>query len=231
MKCLWELSLMKMDISLIAAQNVYDILLQRYKELRRGSSSSENDDEAYDINPYLMSLSTEKIDADYMDSRFKKYVKMLNEHADERAIESVLNELHRSFASLTQDEQKYANILLKDIQNNDFIVREDSNVMDYIVEYQTRAKSDQISTFARQIGISEWKLRDIMNKHVTERDINAFGQYDELIMSVDIDIAKKYFDKVEGDDIPRRKVRAKLDELVRRFILEGGLDISDVPHL
>ena len=124
---------MKMDISLIAAQNVYDILLQRYKELRRGSSSSENGDEAYDINPYLMSLSTEKIDADYMDSRFKKYVKMLNEHADERPIESVLNELHRSFASLTQDEQKYANILLKDIQNNDFIVREDSNVMDYIV--------------------------------------------------------------------------------------------------
>lgn len=212
-------------------QNVYDILLQRYKELRRGSAGSGDGDEAYDINPYLMSLSTEKIDADYMDSRFKKYVKMLTEHANERAIESVLNELHRSFASLTQDEQKYANILLKDIQNNDFIVREDSNVMDYIVEYQTRAKSDQISTFARQIGISEWKLRDIMNKHVTERDINAFGQYDELIMSVDIDIAKKYFDKVEGDDIPRRKVRAKLDELVRRFILEGGLDISDVPHL
>nr|WP_302600018.1 HsdR family type I site-specific deoxyribonuclease [uncultured Cellulosilyticum sp.] len=206
-------------------KQVYDTLLQRYKELRRGGGGSGAGDEAYDIDPYLMSLSTEKIDSDYMDSRFKKYVKLLNDNADEETIKNMLNELHRSFTSLSQEEQKFANILLKDIQNHDLNVSDDKNVMDYIIEYQTRAKSDQISTFAKRLGIYEQKLREIMKKHVTESDINAFGQYDKLIANIDIDIAKSYFDEIEGVNIPKRKVRAKLDELLRRFILEDGFDI------
>lgn len=55
-------------------KQVYDTLLQRYKELRRGGTGSGDEDEAYDIDSYLMALSTEKIDSDYMDSRFKKRI-------------------------------------------------------------------------------------------------------------------------------------------------------------
>lgn len=206
-------------------EETYNTLLQRYKELKRGSGGTGEDEEAYDIDSYLMALSTEKINSDYMDKRFKRYVKLLNENADEETIDNMLNELHRSFASLTQDEQKFANILLKDIQNHDLIVRDDKNVREYIIEYQARAKNDQIRAFATRLGIYEKKLREIMEKHVTEDDINAFGQYDNLIQSVDIETAKRYFDEVEGIDVPKRKVRAKLDELLRRFILEDGFDI------
>lgn len=203
----------------------YNTLLQRYKELRRGSDSKGGNEEVYDIDPYLMSLSTERIDSDYMDRRFKKYVKLLKDNADEETINNMLNELHQSFASLTQEEQKFANILLKDIQNREIVIREDKNVREYIVEYQTRAKSDQISTFASKLGLPEIYLRKIMEKHVTESDINAFGQYDILIENVNIEMAKKYFDEAEGVDIPKHRVRAKLDEFIRRFILEGGFDI------
>ena len=150
---------------------------------------------------------------------------MLKDNADENTRNEMLNELHRSFASLSQEEQKFANILLKDIQNHDLIVSNDKNVREYIVEYITRAKSEQISTFARFLGLYEQKLREIMAKHVTENDINAYGQYDELISSVDITVAKAYFDKLEGVDVSKRRVRAKLDELLRKFILEGGFDI------
>lgn len=113
-----------------------------------------------------------------------------------------------------------------DIQNHEIKVSDDKNVMELIIEYQSRAKDDQISAFARRIGVYEKKLREIMSKHPTENDINAFGQYDELIANVDIDTAKKYFDEVEGSDVPKRKVRAKLDELLRRFILEDGFDLA-----
>lgn len=215
----------KETVTLVFDGQMYEILLQRYKELRRGGSGSGDGDEPYDIDPYLMALSTEKIDSDYMDSRFKKYVKLLNDNADEQTINDMLNELHRSFASLTQEEQKYANILLKDIQNRDLIIRDDKNVREYIIEYLTRAKSDQISTFAIRLGINEAKLRNIMEKHVTEDDINAFGQYDELIVDVDIDRAKQYFDELDSDDIPKRKIRARLDAYLRKFILEDGFDI------
>ena len=215
----------KESYSLKFDEHTFDTLLQRYKELSRGRDAGDNVDEAYDIDPYLMSLSTEKIDSDYMDSRFKKYVKLLNDHADEETINHMLNELHRSFSSLSQEEQKFANLLLKDIQNHDLVVSDEKNVREYIVEYQTRAKSNQISTFAERLGIYEQKLRQIMEKHVTEEDINAFGQYDELIQNIDIETAKRYFDEKENTDIPKRKVRAKLDHLLRTFILEGGFDI------
>lgn len=97
---------------------------------------------------------------------------------------------------------------------------------DYIVEYQARAKNDQIHRLAAILGLHEQKLRDIMDKHVTENDIDAFGQYNDLVQSVDIDTAKAYFDKKEGEDIPKRKVRSKLDSLLRKYILSGGFDIE-----
>ena len=40
-----------------------------------------------------------------------------------------------------------------------------------------------------------------------------------------LSIAKQYFDEKEGSNVPKRKVRAKLDELLRKFILEDGFDI------
>ena len=207
-------------------EEIYNTLLQRYKELRHNGGGSGEDDGAYDIDPYLMSLSTEKIDSDYMDSRFKKYIKMLNEEVDAKNIETMLNELHRSFASLSQEEQKFANILLKDIQNNDLVVSNDKSIREYITEYQTRAKNDQIHIFALRLGVQEKSLRDIMEKHVTEKDINSFGQYDRLVQGVNIETAKKYFDEIEGTDVPKRKVRSKLDALLRKFILEGGFELK-----
>ena len=222
----YKWSNIEMIIQACFDKQVYDTLLQRYKELRRGGGGSGEGEEAYDIDPYLMALSTEKIDSDYMQSRFCKYVKSLDDQSDEETVNALLNELHRAFASLSQDQQKFANILLKDIQNHEIKVSDDKNVMELIIEYQSRAKDDQISAFARRIGVYEKKLREIMSKHPTENDINAFGQYDELIANVDIDTAKKYFDEVEGSDVPKRKVRAKLDELLRRFILEDGFDLA-----
>ena len=59
-----------------------------------------------------------------------------------------------------------------------------------------------------------------------EEDINAFGRYDKLVEQVNIDVAKEYFEKAEKTEIPKRKVRSKLDKLLREFILSGGFEIS-----
>ena len=55
-----------------------------------------------------------------MNSRFEKWQKQLydpNVSKEER--EATLEELHKSFAMLSQEEQKYANIFLHDIQSGD----------------------------------------------------------------------------------------------------------------
>ena len=52
-------------------------------------------------------------------------------------------------------------------------------------------------------------------------DINEYSQLENLKETVDIDLAKAYIDKKEGADVPKRKVRAVIDSIIRKFILEG----------
>ncbi|MBQ8117014.1 MAG: type I restriction endonuclease subunit R [Lachnospiraceae bacterium] len=214
----------KESYSLDFDEEVYNTLLMRYKELRRGRTPG-GEEEPYDIEPYLMSLSSEKIDSDYMDSRFKQYVKMLHDNADEKTRNALLNDLHRSFAGLSREEQQYANILLRDVQNQEIVISDEKNIREYITEYRVRAQNEQIRSFAKRLGVNEKSLRELMEMQVSEQDINAFGRFDYIMQSADIMIAKAYFDKLDGTDVPKRKVRQRLDAYLRKFILEGGFDI------
>lgn len=134
-------------------ETTYLILALRYKELFSGGGAGPgSDDIPYEIDSYLTEINTGVIDANYMNSRFKKYIKALQDGTETAA---VLDELHKSFATLTQEEQKYANIFLHDVQNGDVKVDEGKTLRDYITEYMTRAKNDQIHRFAVAIGVDE----------------------------------------------------------------------------
>ena len=97
----------------------------------------------YDIDGYITTIDTDDIDADYMNSRFEKYRKALSV-GDPADVEKASQELHNTFASLTQEEQKFANIFLRDIETGDVIIEPGKSLRDYINEYMTRAKDDQI---------------------------------------------------------------------------------------
>lgn len=75
-----------------------------------------------------------------MNSRFEKYLKLL--HNNSEAKDLALSELHKFFATLTQEEQKYANIFLHDIQRGDIVVEKGKTLRDYITEYQVKAGND-----------------------------------------------------------------------------------------
>ena len=160
-----------------------------------------------------------------MDSRFDKYLKLLQSGDSKELIEQALNDLHKTFATLTQEDQKYANIFLHDIQRGDITVEEGRTLHDYIIEYQARAKDDQIHRLSELFGINEEKLRKIMGLRVTDANINEFGRYDELKATVDKEKAKTYFEKLTGTKLPLFKVNIKVDDLLRKFIFEGGFEI------
>lgn len=138
----------------------------------------------------------------------------------------MLDELHKSFATLTQEEQKYANIFLHDVQNGDVKVDEGKTLRDYITEYMTRAKNDQIHRFAVAIGVDEAMLRGFMQLKVTEVNINEFGRFDKLKATVNRVTAKVFLGAFEGTAIKPFQINMKLDQVLRRFILEGGFDIT-----
>lgn len=219
----------KKKIRLLLDENTYLILALRYKELFGGGSGggTGGGDIPYDIDSYLTEINTGKIDVDYMNSRFNKYLKLLqSDESTEDAKDKALAELHKTFAMLSQEEQKYANIFLHDVQRGDVMIEEGKSLRDYITEYQENAKNDQIRKFANAIGVDESKLRVFMNLHLSEENINEFGRFDELKESIDRNKAKEYFEKLESTIVPLRKVQIKIDSTLRRFVLEGGFDVE-----
>lgn len=212
------------SVSMDFDERIYVTLLQRYKELSDPVGPAL-DDVPYDIETYITEINTGAIDADYMNANFKKWLKQLQDGSSQEMIEQTLNELHKSFASMSQEEQKFANVFLHDVESGEITLEEGKTLKDYIIEYQVNAKNDQIHRFSVNVGVNEEKLRAIMALHVTEANINEFGRFDDLKMSVDLDVARKYFENLEEKKIPAFKLTLKLDTLLRKFILLDGFEV------
>lgn len=209
-----------LPIPVLIDEQTYLILALRYKELfAEGGSGGGGGGIPFEIEGYLTEIDTDKIDSDYMNSRFTKYLKALYEGEKAISVEQALNELHKSFAALTHDEQKIANIFLHDVQRGDVKLIEGKTFRDYITEYQFTVKEDEIYEVVSSFGLDESMLRKILSTHVTENNIDEFGRFGELLSSVDSAKAKQYFENKEGQTIPAFKVKVKTDKLLREFIL------------
>lgn len=214
------------SITVSLDEKTYLVLVLRYKELFDNSDRDDDDGVPYDLDSYITEIDTGLIDSDYMNSRFEKYIKLLYvEGVTQEALEQAETELHKTFATLSQEEQKYANIFLHDIQRGDVRVSDGKSLRDYINEYLLKAKDDQIHRVAVALGVDETKLRNIMALKLNSANINEFGRYDELKKTVDKTKAKEYFEQIEGIRLIPPKVNVKVDNLLREFILSGGMEI------
>ena len=209
-------------------ETTYLTLALRYKELfgsGEGDGGGEGD-VPYDISGHLTEIDTGVIDADYMNARFDKYLKKLYSSGESKEfMEQALADLHSSFATLTQEEQKFAKLFLGDIQCGDAKIAEGKTLRDYISEYQVKAKRDQIHIFANTFGINEDLLTKFMGMRVTESNINEFGHFQSLLDSVDGAKAAKYFEALEGQPIPPFRIKIKVDNLLRAFVFDGGFEL------
>lgn len=207
-------------------ESTYFVLIQRYKELGGNESEQGTEDVPYDLVGYITEIDTGRIDADYMNSRFEKYIKLLNETGiKQEAVEQAEAELHKTFATLSQEEQKYADIFLHDIQRGDVRVREGESFRYYINKYLSEAQNDQIHRIALCLGVDEAMLRNMIRLKLNKNNMNEFGRYDELKKTIDKGKAKEYFENIEGKQISPPKVNIKADHLLREFIEKGGFDI------
>ena len=213
-------------IVMVIDENSFLSLALRYKELfAPGGEPGGNpvEDLPYEIDPHLTEINTGAIDHKYMESRFRKYLKQLQDGVETT---TALKELRRSFAILSQEQQKYARIFLTDVQQGNIIVEDDKTLIDYINQYQAEAHNDRIHRFAVAIGVDEVMLRDFMDRGVVMDDINAFGRFDRLKATVDKDVAKAYFEEAEGKPIKAFRIPAMIDKILRLFISSGGFDID-----
>jgi type I restriction enzyme, R subunit len=214
-------------IEMLCDEKTYLALALRYKELYSGSGGSPGtDDIPFEIATHLTQIDTGKIDVDYMNSRFEKFLKVLEQRGITDELRSqVLDEVHKSFAYLPQEEQKFANIFLNDVQRGEANLSAGWTLRDYITSYRSHAKDAQIYNLVQAFGLDETKLRAIMNSGVIGTTINQYGRFDDLKNTVDIAKAKAYFEGQEGTAIAQMKIKARASALLQRFILEGGFEL------
>lgn len=217
----------KVTIEMALNENTYLILVLRYKELfNSGSGTGGSSDLPYEIEGYLTEIDTEKIDSDYMNSRFDKYIKELKKgNINTIELQNTLDNLYKSFATLNQEEQKYANLFIRDVQNGVANLESGKTFREYITDYEFNAKNDQIRQISNTLGLNEYKLRELIELGVSEPNLNEYGRFDDLKGTVDKLKAKEYFERIDGQKIPTYKINIRVQSLLKKFIIEGGFDL------
>lgn len=214
-------------ITLAVDEQTYLALALRYKELagKGNGGGTSGGDVPFDISGYLTEIDTGKIDADYMNSRFDKYLKELNQHHDQTTIEVTLNELHKSFSSLTQAEQKYARLFLHDLQRGDAKLITGHSFRDYINDYKNNAETAQLNALVNFLGLDRNLLMDLLSDNVKENNLNNFGRFDALKATVDKEKAKAYFETLDGVSLPLFKLNMRIDKFLKQFIFKQVDDL------
>ena len=211
----------------IIDERTYLTLVQRYKELFASSSdgSGSAPDAPYELDGHITEIDTGLIDSDYMNSNFEKWLKCLEQ--DDKGLAAAREELHRSFASLSQDDQRFAELFLHDVERGDAALKEGMTLRDYITSYAHKAKNAQVERVVEALGIDGELLTAMTALDLTDTNINEFGRFDNLKDSVDKARAKAFFEQKEGKSLPLFKVNTRAAALLKKFILEGGFDIDE----
>ena len=221
-----ELSGKSFFVQPVIDERTYLILVQRYKELFAGGGGPGDAPEApYELDGHITEIDTGLIDSDYMNANFKKWLKCLEQ--DDEGLAAAREELHRSFASLSQDDQRFAELFLHDVERGDVALEDGKTLRDYITSYARKAKNAQVERIVEALGIDGELLATMAALDLTESNINEFGRFDDLKDSVDKARAKAFFEQKEGKTLPLFKVNTRAAALLKKFILEGGFDIDE----
>ncbi|HFL7188773.1 TPA: hypothetical protein ACMUT0_002925 [Enterococcus faecium] len=78
--------------------------------------------------------SRSRINYEYLNTNFKKYMN-IKEERDSNLIQSLLNDLHRTFAQLPVELQPYAEMILNDVNNGELVIKEGWEFTDYLNEF------------------------------------------------------------------------------------------------
>ena len=213
------------DIEMLFDEMTYLILLARYKELTSGGGGGgRGGDVPYDIKIHITEYDTAKIDAEYMNTRFEKFLKLIQGEYDQETLDKTLKDLHKSFSMLSAEEQKYANVFLHDVQAGNAKIVPGKTFRDYISDLMKGAEDARIKRVVSRLGCYERLLREMLARKVTKETIEAHGKFDELKASVDDAKATEFFITVEHDNFRESRLAMLIDAYLRYFLLSGGQD-------
>ena len=192
-------------------QETYDKLLARYKDLFKeepGGGGGGSDEVPFDLRSYINEIETDKIDQNYMNERFKKWLKAIGSMEEAAALE----ELHHSFATLSKEDQKFAELFLHDVQSGDIELDPSLALSDYITDYKQKDANDKVVKVIKDLGLDGNLLRAMLARKYTRENLDL-GRLNSLKETVDREKAKVYFNEERMIFLNKR-----IDEFLREFI-------------
>lgn len=214
----WEklsYDVMQEDDSVITAtlnfdQKTYDKLLARYKDLFKEGpgGGGGSDEEPFDLRSHINEIETDRIDQEYMNDRFTKWFKTIGGEGEAAALE----ELHHSFATLSKEDQKFAELFLHDVQSGDIKLDPNLALSDYITTYKQKDANDKVLKVIKDLGLNGDLLRMLLARKYTRENLDL-GKLNALKATVDREKAKVYFNEERMIFLNKR-----IDEFLREFI-------------
>ena len=208
--------------------DTYLVLAMRYREMFEGGGGLGSGGEVpFEIDTHLTSIDTGFIDAQYMESRFTKWMMSLEqENVSEAEKQELLDDLHATFSMLRREDQVLAEVLIHDIQGGDMQLEPGMTFRDCLNQYRQRTEDGRIDSLVKAFGIDKNMLVELVREATGVSDPNTYGKLDALRETIDVDKAKRYFEEVTGAKWKTRHVRMRADTLITYFIVHGDFDLD-----
>ena len=174
-------------------RETYDKLLARYKDLFPKVRGTGSDDVPFDLLSHINEIETDKIDQDYMNARFTKWLKTLGK--TENAV--AFTELHHSFATLSQEDQRFAEQFLHDVQSGEVTPNPELSLSDYIVRYKQRAADSRIQKIIDDLGLNAELLHAMLARKYSPENLDL-TKFKLLKESVNKEKAQAFFEETRA---------------------------------
>ncbi|MBC1474078.1 type I restriction endonuclease subunit R [Listeria grandensis] len=207
-------------VELQFTEEEYMILVLRYNEIERSSGGESVGKVPLDVPYHPIPMHKTIVDSDFFNKLFTQFVGLAQSDSSKEKVEEALNELHSKFATLTREQQDYAEIVIQDIQNGKLTVDGEIDFLKLISEYQYSYEMKELTEFADHFGIDVEELKRIKNNVTNERNLNQYGQFNSLKDSVNFDKARAFIEKEHGKELQPFKINQIIDTKLRAFILE-----------
>jgi len=215
------------DIKLELDEKTFLILAIRYKELIiEGSKGGSMKIPPYEIDPTCIEIQTEKIDVNYINEKFKKFIIDLAEYGENSdKIEELYKQMSREFGALKGEEQEEAEKILIDLRSGK-LIDTTKTFRELLNEYLKNKEDDLIKRFADSLGLNEGMLRKLVEGRPSKKQLND-GRLDPLIEDFQkhTEVAYEYC-REKNLQIKPHMLVIWVTNQVKDFISSGGFEIN-----
>lgn len=139
---------------------------------------------------------------------------------------TLLENLHKTFANLNQEDQKYANIIITDIQSWKLLIDEweSKSFRGFITEYKKEKEDKNIAKLVEIFWVDEKLLKELIISSAWSDTVTPYSKFEQLKQGINKEKIKHFSEQKEWANLSTLKINIKASNFLEQFILCGGFE-------